>query len=981
MTSPKRRAPAADESSLHGPRLLPLLDRLEPSYVGVELPGTTALVVDGLRMHLKSNGSFELADGVLPLARQTQVVHLPGRLGGKVLFALGAPEDCWLLVADSFLAALSPLGRIDVPVTAVTPGFDAIYATIASTGLVIAIDPTNGRATESTLLPPAPEYGPIAVVDDWFGAYVDPLRGLMTSGDAGLHWHPVAKASIGAQGIGSRENPLADMGVTIVGLHEREGELVVELSQQSQVLLSRRGDARRVPALDQSGPASRSVRSWVQRWKLDGLGGWPIELAITRGALLAGGVAAVLSRGLLAEVRLRDGAIESEREVDVSPDRTCEALQAESEVFFFCQGVAATSVLRWVSSGQLERLAELVGQREVESVSAAGVLVRGACAARDSKSVGAYCALRPGRAPESIRLAQATGRQRLAILDATRVLVLTPPNGQRVASISYLGATNSEVPLVLPDDCSERQRRVLTEGFWLQRPTLARGTLSTWVTLGDDIMGVRIAPSGEVDLGEIVSGASRALFGEQRILVPDSSGYALESLDGGMTYLRPALPIPVANTLGEIAKRSQRYGCSRVGCRLGDWLRLGWSKSQHTTKNVSLELVTAPELVRLERPVRRMPRLRCDVEQVPVSPPRNPRDAPRESTTRGRSAVTESLGSTTFSPFYSTAAPRLLTSSLGFDRGQSDERVALRGYAQAPRLGGKNERWRLDFRFFDPLRRESPWSVTGQDIAFDSVEAVARAFAHPRYGAHVTSWSVVLDPDGDGALLTIDDLGHQRAFMLEPGVALVELGDLDGRAPRRITDIARLLDGWYLLGTEPAPRLVAFSAGRTRVVSELDPRAHLHAARLRMVKNRDRTRVAYLALSARLRARDVQWLVYPINVTTGAIEEPIVIPLDRGIRACDPNEDGWLFETSMDLVADVAFSSGAQDVSGRAQGLLLLTETGVCIDRMLINGMAPRPGKAWASSRRVRSEIAGHHVDEEGRIRKASCEIVETGAR
>ncbi len=971
-------APAASVHGLRGPRLLPLLDRIEPSYVHIEHPGTAELIVDGFRLVVRANGSFELALGILPVARSLKVIALPARLGSKVLFELSTPEDCWLMQADGFTGALASVGKLDVPIAAVTPGFEAIYATIASTGQVIAIDPIQGRAAEATLLPPAPEYGPVAIVDDWFGAYVDPLRGLMTSHDAGLHWRPAAESAASVERAPSR---MLDTGSIVHGLYAGAGELVIDLGKEHLVGISRRGDLRH---LDESEPPKsrpRSIHSWVQRWKMNELGGWPIELAVTRGALLDGDVAAVVSHGLLAQVRLRDGTIQSMDPVAIAPDRTCQALQAESEIYFHCQGFAATSLHRWSAAGGLERLGELVGQRDVVSVSSAGVMLRGACGARGGTPVGSFCRLRGSQAPDSIQLVQATGRERLVGLDAATIAVLSPPSRTRNGRIAYLGREHSEVSLVLPKDCSKQQRSILLDGFWLERPSLRQGAISTWVTLGDELLGVQIAATGEVTLGEVVSGASRAVISEHRVILPDGSGFARESIDGGLTYLRPYLPIPVASTLGAISRTSQRYGCSRVGCQLGDWLRVGWSAPGRTAKNAALEFVTSPDSLGVARHLRRVPRLRCEVEQGQVSPPRDPAEVPRTRTASGRSESTELLESTAFYPFYAASAPPLPASLVGFSRGWLDERIALHGYARAPLRSKKMNNWKVDIRIFDPLHRDSIWSVAGVGIEFESIEAAARAFADPRYGEDATNWSVVLDPDGDGALLSTNDGGKVRAFLLEPGAPILELSELVDRAPRRISDIARLSDGWYLLGTEPGPRLVVVSAGQSRVVSDFDPRSRLRAARLRMVKNRDNTRVGYLALSARLRAADVQWFVYPINAATGNIEQPIVVPLDRGIRACDADEDGWLFETSMDIVADVELTSTGQDLAGRTQGLLLLTEAGLCIDRLLFTGIAPRAGKTSLLRQREPSKIRGRHVDEAGRMRQVSCNIAESGAK
>lgn len=960
------------------PRLLPLVNRHDPSFLTIVHPGVAELVIDGVRLRLRANGTFDVASEYLPVARDTQVMTLPSRLGGGYLFALSSSDDSWLLRAASFLEPLTPIGVLDVPVRSIVPGFEGVYLTMIQTGLVLVVDPRTGLATETSVLPAAAEYGPIAIVDDWFGAYVDPLRGLLTSRDAGQTWHPFEPKRLGEHHPEARHTAAS---LPIGGLAVDARRLFVRLSNGRGFWLSRRGDVDWSDSRSPLGPSQRDIRPWYRRWSFGTLGGWPIELAVTRGAKLDDDTALVLARGTLAEVSTRDGSLRKTTPVNVAADKQCHALQSGVETYFMCQNATSTSLHTYSRAGQLERLGEFVGKRDLISVSSHGLMLRGDCRKADANRTGDFCVLRRHRNPWSVRYRHATGRERLVLTGPERITGFVPPTARANGRIFELGGNLAVAAVVDPKGASKSALRLLSEGFWLERPYFADGELGYWVTLGDELLGVRVELNGHMTLGEVISGASRAVFVGNRAIVPDSSGYALESLDGGLTYQRPHLPIDAATTQVQIPTQSQSYGCSFVGCQLGDWLRLGWSESTSRSAAPARDAIEAPAPLRMARTKRKIPRLLCDVDLTKASPPRVPL-APGVLGRRHATAPsqTEAMlpGTPSFSPFYGQTPPLLEGSSVGFDRGWRDERFSFRGYAQTTRQNAAMQIWRVELRVADPLRRESFWTTIGAEVAFGSIDSVARAFAHPRYGEHATSWTFRSDPDGDGALWSIDDSGKVRSFLLEPERPIQELMELDGRLPRRISDVARLRDGWYLLGTEPEPKLFVAAGGRTRVLSDFDPRARLHAARLRLLKNRDKTRVAYLVLSARLRSADVKWFVYPVNARTGGIEAPIQVPVERGLRACQSGEDGWVFDTSLDTVADLALYSEGQELSARTEAIVLLKESGLCLDRLLIRGTPPSSRPITQRHSRVRHEIAGVHLDETGRMRRTICQIDES---
>jgi hypothetical protein len=922
-------------ANLLRPRLLPLLDAVEPAFIAFESADEIALAVDGLRLLVRSNGSFEVADGTLPVARQFEAMQLPARLGGGWLFVLASNENTWLMRADKFTGNLLPIGNVEVPTRAVTPGFEGIYVTLRQSGLVLSIDPKTGKAAESSVLPPAPEYGPIAIVDDELGAVVDPIRGMLVSYDAGQSFQPLDwKAVSDAAPPDAIPPSQASIRAIAADAGELRVEWRVEQSQQ-QFWLSRRGSVAFTPptARVESQPAAapffgripatmdrsrspdldprRSLRQWLGAWRSGPLGGWPIEVAVTRGAWFDRRTALVLAKGQLSSVRLRDGQVLANHPVAIPVDAQCEALTPTHGAYFRCERVHETSLYRLVDRSHVEPWANFDGVRDVIATTDHGIVLRGSCQGTESRVTADYCIVAGRERLLDLQLLHASGRERVLMTDVGELSVLAPPEPKRsgrVFRVSVPGSLQSALTLDLQQPTapfsvdeitpaaalSERSTATLADAFWLQLPTQVPDATAMWLMHGDALQGARIDRAGKLALGKTISGATRAMLSGTHALVPDGSGFAFETADGGFSYQRPLLPVRLAEPDATIPHRTRTYGCGPVGCRVGDWLRVGWwaSTAEPLPSPDPLEVIQAPDPIRLSRPKHGIPRLECEID-VKRSPSRAPPAAPQ---------------------------PQLRA------------RVVSAGSA------GKR------------AQRESD-------------------------GASVRQTSVA-DPDGRGAFWAIEDASTRRYYLVEPAHPAVELADLDGREPRRITDAVRLVDGWYLLGTEPNPRLYVVADGRSRVVSEVDPRAQLGASRLRMLGTRSHTQLGYLALSARARSNDVEWLVYPVDLHTGNILAPVRVPV--ALRACAPDENGWVLEANLDLVADAMLPSTSHAVSARATGRFLLSESGLCIERMLLRGASNTPRRPI--SRGVHQlererDVLGRFEDELGRDSDALCHI------
>ncbi|HEY5957780.1 MAG TPA: hypothetical protein VIV60_14550, partial [Polyangiaceae bacterium] len=609
---------------LQRPRLLPRLDAVEPAFIDFESPDVIVMAVDGIRFALHSSGSFEIAEGTLPIARHLTAMRLPPRLGAGWLFCLASSENTWLMRSDSFTGRLIAIGNIEVPTSAVTPGFEGIYVTLRQSGLVISVDPKTGKSSESEMLPHAPEYGPIAIVSDQMGAYVDPLRGIMTTLDAGRNWRPLDWARVAeAMPVGTSVTP----STPILNLTSDTGELRVDLTDQhfwlsssgnvhfareaantsqprkgaasasffgrfaprsssnespsndapspSRVVGERAGGSRVVA--DSSGARLR-LRQWLDAWQRGPLGGWPIEVAVTRGAMLEHRTALVLAKGRLSTLRLRDGRVIESQRVAVPVDVRCEALEADRELFFSCERARSTSIYHLRDRSRLEALAMFVRERDVIAYSDPGVIVRGTCAANAQPDPNAYCVVQPGVGRLDVRLLGATGRERLVTTERNELSVLLPPDATssgrlirvrpdapgRSLHLDLRQPSSSAVVVALTEAApvSGSERAMLRDSLWLQRLHYASGELSAWLTKGDDWLGVHIDRAGKLTHGEMIAGATRAIDAGDHVLLPDSSGFAFESSDAGMTYRRPRLPLAVADVDAAIPHRERVYGCT-----------------------------------------------------------------------------------------------------------------------------------------------------------------------------------------------------------------------------------------------------------------------------------------------------------------------------------------------------------------------------------------------------------------------------------
>jgi hypothetical protein len=949
---------AQASSRSHGPWLLPRFDRIVPRRIQLVTPEKAELIVDGLRVGLYADGSYTLGAGWLPMGREIQSLTLPVRLDRGSLFVLSSQDDTWLYRARDFTATLEPLGRIDQAVATVSPGFTALNLRLRQSGALVAFDPVTGQLSWGLDLPELADYGAFVAVDDWFGAYIDPLRGLMVTRDAGLRYERFQPSQTNDDGLMSSRRDSLVSASQIENLRAIGDALEVTLTDSSRFLLTRRGDVLEVNPENRadrtaSKPRERmtegttagasshgNVKSWLIRLEDSKAGGWPIEQAVTRGVPLAENLSLYLHEGVLHFVTLDEGKVIKRVVTDVPRDQQCLGATGQRQRYFLCHDRSGSALYRFDGQSANVILGYWEQKRSWGAVTDAGVIVQGTCdSTRNTTSkLRAYCGVSATGHSFEFEVGNGSGVSLPILLNEGQAVVFELPSLGGMGALRWYGTRRGRTEVIGP----KRDLGLLEDGFFSREISLLQGELAGYLVRGEAIQGYRITLDGQFRLGPLVTGATAALTRGPLALVPDSSGYAYESLDGGMTWQRTRLPVSVVNSNLTIPNSTEQYGCSTVGCVLGDWMRLGWSTPEQPearTSSSQLVMLESPPRLTLERRRRTLPRITCQVTAAEGEKPRGVLrvTGPRATKRSNRDHQAFTFENTAWPAFYGDAAPDKAVGELGFDRGFRGDRYVGRLYARI-REDEKKPTATVELRVLDSLRSLRPWSSRLLNHHFDQIETLARWFAHPRYGESAVPLSTTFDVGGERGLVVFDDAGSVSGFLVTAGQPMTVLPDLQGHSPKRVTDFVSLKEASYLLGTEPKVALFEIRGQAVRVLSEEDYRAHLSHARLRLVRDRTGTRIGYLLSSIRLRSVDVVWSLYPIDLASGRASAPLRIPLDMGLRICDKDDDGWLIETELDDIADAHLLPENVDVVGRGRILLLGSEQGLCVERVSFTG-------------------------------------------
>ena len=937
--------------------LVPPLEGAEVVTVAVERDGTRRLISRGVRVLLTTQGELSIAEEALPLDKSPVAVELPPRFGGGYLFATASAGRTSLWKSRAWAGALEPFADIDFEVGRIVPGFDRLHLQARRSGEWGAIDAESGAGVDRGNLPLAPSFGAMAFVDSWFGAVELPVRGTVVSFDAGASWHP--------------------LGIDAAGLSVQGGALLIG-NERSAELLGTDGRFRPAPIQPDKGEAR------VARISAEGaLGRLPLRTAILRGIPGTANTALVVSRGVLARVRLDDGKVLAQNPRALPATRECSGVRLGKGHGFVCGEVRGKTEIYGVVAPlglRLERSFD--SARAVTSSDNGALVVSGGCGASSvADGERRRCILSPGGTSFELVLS-GSGRERIAALHDGRAAVLEPPNAGAPGSLRLVdaeGRSRSVVLSVHPD----ANGTLLKTGFWLNGLVESSpGVLAGWVVARGSFMGVRVTLEGKVSAGASQRRIEDALVSGSRALVLGVSGIAEQSSDGGFTWDEAGMPATVEASTDsvEAAAAEPEQGCSLVGCVFRRWLRVGWRSGARP-----LRAPPRPEPTVLPAPGGGRFRLTCEFDGQ-YSPPSLP-IAARPGYGSGNVVPSPWL------PLLDVAPPPLTRDRVGVDVGTESELVQLRAYVFGPKTDFARGASFL-LRVADRYRVEdSVWSTSPTPSPWPDFEQAVDAFGYE--GSGVAGWRLALDPSGDAGVLSVNWRGTTDLYLVERNRVVRRIPNAPRLGLGVVTSAVRLGATFYVATTVDTRtfRVFALEQQSPRLVGEyrdvpfggtgspmLVRTARAAAARSGngspSVTERDR--------GLGLWARGVGWFVFPIDEQTGVAAPALEISaraLSRMPRVCAGDEEGYLLEGALPLEPLVEWRDTARSaraavravegrfvVVGGASPLSGLDDTGggprrgsadICVRALAAQADRPvREARSPTRPRRARSEVA-----------------------
>jgi hypothetical protein len=886
-------------------RLFPPATKADVTGEEIEADGSRRYVAQGLRIVERPDGSLEAADTWLPVARNLRALSLPPRLGGGFLFVSATGGSTLLYTAPSWTGALRPLVRLDGEVEQVIAGFDRLYVMLGRGSQWVALDPASGQSLDLGSLPRSAGYGPMAFADEWFGVVVTPFRGALATFDAGATWHP--------------------LGGDVTSVMPLEGNVLVSAAGKRSVLDA---SGALVPLEEDESVAKRpraapSPRTPTIGSRLRPIGSRPLETAVLHGFPSTRGTALVAAGGLLARVRLADGAIVEKTPAAYAGVSTCEAVPFGTGPAFVCgeQG-RGTSLYVFEAPLSLRLVAAFAEPRRVASSGNGALVVSGGCATeRANPSV--YCIVPPARAPYEIPVLE-PGVERVVALANGGALRLSPPRLGQAGSLAILASPSDErrVALELPKLADKVALGIARDGLWLDSfEEGPDGDVRGWAVGGGAFCGVRVKRNGTVSLGPPQQYLDRALLSGSNALVVTRAGAALETVDGGFDWTDAELP-------SEPDFKPQRtagaaHGCTKLGCAFAGWLRVGWGMGPKGR----LSIAPPPESTR----IRQSAGNRWSLDCTATGEASRPALALPEEAGERESRPT---------PLAELAPPVRPASERAFDAGSEPEPRGFRAYAWGPPLEAwsKNSRWLL--RAVDPYAVDGAvWSTVATPTPWPSPESAADAFGQSTNGPPA-SLRMVFDARAHAGLFVVNVRGSSELFLVEEGKDIVKLKSSGPTGV--VSSFARAGRSSYVgaLGEGQTLRIFRIEAGALSLVgdyADVLPRADLP-------RLSPSTRGDGLALWV----RSGNYFLYPLDPRTGALDTPVEIPADAlGVmpRACGADEDGYVVGDALSLAPRIDLYGTRFQVGNGIEVRLVVSGSDVCVDGIF----APIGGDAVGS--------------------------------
>jgi hypothetical protein len=985
-----------------------------PLLVDVTPDGTRRLVVGGMRVAERPDGSLERGREVLP-SGTVHVLVLPPRLGGGLLIYVVAGASTQVWRAASWLAHLEPVGELFGVVGEMVAGFDRVYARLLgadSGGDLRAFDPLTGEQLPLGPLPPATRLGALAFADGWRALVMSDYRGPLATFDAGNTWGTVPLAGRTVRQLGLRNGELV-IDTVQGGLSLRAtGELAQDDGPELELPpLWGANNARRAshaagrataPASGlarsptPSGSSQRDAHRDVARLtaravaippRLDTLvsGRRPLRAALEDGwPMLAedGGPGAIFAEaGGLFRVALPGGRIEQARLQAFSSEfSSCHAVALGGGFGFVCgEAHGPTAVYRFEPPFDLREMARFAEPRVVLASGSGGWVVRGGCA-RASSALDSFCFFDSDGAEREVTVnalaADLRRDLRPVALSHGRAVLLSPPGPHSDGSLLWAERGKFvSTPLQLGEAAAIMARGRTLEGLEERDPQ----TLGGWVLVGQELHGMRIGLDGRVTLHPSSANVERSVVSGRFALDWGRVGRGAESVDGGATWTQMELP-------SFDASRPERdvASCSPVGCVRHGWMRVGWGSPPGGSELLRAS-APAPSKVSLIRA--RGVSLQCEATgqvagpAAPVAPTKAPATRQLSPAPSTLTHAVAPAGAWPWSPFRGVAPPTLAAGEHGVQAGTDPPfSTQARLYAWGKRGGDWLRAGRWLGRFEDRFDLHGAHSTASATSVWADEEHAAEALGVAP--GQAVAWSALLDPGGEAAVL-IAQRGGGRVDLYavaegEPPLQWRAVADAALPIP---SSAVRVGASWYLLatasvGSATSTTVYRVDASVVRPIIQL-PRIPVPLGEMppRLMRRSETAAVGLLVLGAPGFGQSIRdWYVLPLDQERGALGEPArLLGSDLEGRAparCGPLQEGWLVNTDLSLAPAIrVLGHDSVNLSGIELRLRLDPGT-ACVDAIAarFDGWLPlSPARVQARARALPNGGAGADPNAAGR--------------
>jgi hypothetical protein len=910
-------APSVDPEPLGPAHAFPPTERGDIGMEAWEPDGSRRVIAQGVRLIEHPGGAVDAADQLLPTSRTLAPTRLPARLGGGWVFGVNAGSEGLLWRAVTWTSALTPLARLDGEIERLVPGFDRLYVLRARGAPWIALDVDTGRALDLGTLPPSPSYGPMLFFDEWVGVVGVPLRGMLATFDAGGAWHPL--------GLSTASLASDDAGVRL----EVEGRRYLLGTGGSLAPLPDPASSTAADAARRGGPGGRRLRA------PEPLGPRPLEAALLHGFPASDGTALVATRGVLARVRLRDGAVVEQRPDAYGGRAPCDAVRLGAGAGFVCgEPHGATTIYALADGLSLLPVWSFDEPRRVAENGRGALVVDGGCAPHGAGRK-VRCVIPRSGAPfehpvhSQDERAVALDDGGLALLEPVTARAVAgeraskrgaePPSSKKPAeeplgSLTLVkpGASEQKLVLRLSEVDDDAARALVASGLWLDSFEQAPGgELRGWVAGASSFAGVRVKLDGRVSVGPPEPHLERALLSGRFALVIGRARGLRETVDGGFEWTDGELPaepdLRLERTYGD------EHGCSALGCAVGGWLRVGWSMGERSR----LALAEPPEPTRLLASGSNRWSLECQ----PTGEQSRPvlRQSPQP----------EDRSVSPWNPLAEVAPPARSRSDTGYEVLNEAELELFHAYVWGPPGDG----WARDARFLlrarDPFRvADSIWSTAPSPSPWSSAVIAADAFGRSANGPPAT-WRLVTDPIKHAGVLLTSTKGVLELYAVQEGRPITRLRTT---GPIGVVTSVALAGGRLFvsaLGESRSFRLFRVEAGVLELVGDFpDIGSHAEAPTLAPATRGEGVGVWL---------HEADYFLYPFDPATRRFDPPFVTrarELAQMPRSCTTGEDGYAVGDALSLEPNVDLQ-GKSDGATTGNGIevrLIVGPSQVCVE-------------------------------------------------